>query len=614
MITNLLSNAVKFTHHGYVKLTAMLQDNMDNHITLRIAVEDTGIGIPTEKINHLFQEFTQADGSTTRRYGGTGLGLAISKKLVGLMEGKLWVESVLNQGSTFQFTVRLPLGKPLPRKPILLPKVDGLRVLVVDDQREARQVLVGLLAAFGVGSRFTPNIDVAPSSEVARELLYQAAAENRPYNLLLVDWMMPNIDGGNLLGSLNTLTPAPLAVVVSAYDSDLIHETAARFGVQDFLPKPVLPEALRALLGRITGDVINQHQSHITPSATIDLTGMRVLLVEDNTINQQLATELMTNRGARVDVAHHGAQALERLAAVAPNHYHVVLMDFQMPVMDGYEATRRLRSDDRYANLPIVALSAHAMAEEHERAKALGMNGYINKPFEPDTLYATLARFFTSSVVSPSLPVVSPPPSPNLPLPSLPNFDSGAGLSRAGGNRGLYLKLLGNFVENFDRFAESVQALLDQCHWEELERRLHSLKGVAGTLGATQVYATAAQLESACKNKQLTSADLITLNEQLTPLLTGLRPYLPVASPLPSPFITPAVPVTGVLSTELISLQTLLREGDSDAIEFWETNREKLLGSLNLKVIQGIDLALRNFELDAALSLLETLSTGSEQG
>ena len=396
VLTNLLSNAVKFTHQGHVKVSVAIDERLDDAVRLHFTVSDTGIGMSEEQVGRLFQEFTQADGSTTRKYGGTGLGLSISKKLIELMGGRIWIESEPGVGTQFHFNAVFPLVAAAGPGAMPLQGIEQLRVLIVDDQNEARTVLANLLRALRVGEAHLPlGIETASSAEEALKLIRQADDSGRPFNLLLLDWVMPGIDGAGLMRQIQAggLQQPPVSVVVSAYDSDDMHEAAKKLGIGHFLSKPVLPDALRNTLQQLTGQETCELAGDVDEAMAGDLAGMRVLLVEDNLINQQLATELLASRGAEVSLANHGEEALNILAAHPAGHFDLVLMDLQMPVMDGYEATRRLRADPRLFRQPVVAMTAHAMTEERERCLALGMNEHLSKPIDPEKLFATVARF-----------------------------------------------------------------------------------------------------------------------------------------------------------------------------------------------------------------------------
>ena len=616
ILTNLLSNSVKFTHHGYVKLTISVEERSADDVLLRFSMRDTGIGMTPEQVGNLFQEFSQADGSTTRKYGGTGLGLTISKRFVELMGGRIWVESTPGEGSSFIFTARFPFANPVPPGVAVLPGVDVLRVLVVDDQPEARLVLVDLLTALGVGTAHGGEIGCAADGAAALAMIGQAHDAGQRYDLLLLDWVMPEMDGGAVLQALQdgAMTHPPLPVVVSAYDSEVMHDVAGRLGAKHFLSKPVLPEALRKLLNTLTGNTAEERNSGNDSHIDANLNGMRVLLVEDNPINQQLAVELMESRGVDVTVANNGQEALDKLAAVAANHYHVVFMDLQMPVMDGYEATRRLRADQRYFSLPLIAMTAHAMVEERERCLALGMNGHLSKPIEPEDLYATLARYYIAPTVPVAVRPSTPPvePSEEIALPAIAGLDTAAGLRRAGNNRKLYRQMLDRFASDFADCSQTFARCLANAQWEEAERLAHTLKGLAGTLGANDVQLPAGELEAASKSRQAEAAAvaLAALTAPLTPLLTALQQHFAeqaAAKPADRPSTTDAPP--GKLPDCLPQLRQLLAEGDSDAIDLWEKHQQEFARVLSPQVAHRIGTALQNFEFDSAKALLDEQAT-----
>jgi len=620
ILTNLLSNSVKFTHQGYIKLTITVDERSDDDLLLRFSVRDTGIGMTPEQISKMFQEFTQADGSTTRKYGGTGLGLTISKKFVEMMGGRIWIESTPGEGANFIFTARFPIAKPIPFVAAVLPGVDVLRVLVVDDQPEASLVLVDLLNVLGVGAVHEQKIACASSGKEALAMIRQAFDTGHPYDLLMLDWVMPDMEGDGVLQELQNsgMTTLPLPVVVSAYDSEIMHEAAERLGARHFLPKPVLPEHLRILLNTLTGNTTAEDKTDQDSKVKADLNGMRVLLVEDNLINQQLAIELMESRGVKVTVANNGQESLDQLAAVDPTHFHLVLMDLQMPVMDGYEATSRLRNDSRYYLLPLVAMTAHAMVEERERCLALGMNGHLSKPIEPDDLYETLAHYYTG----PAAPVVTADKKsarsdfkkddPTIELPVIKGLDTEIGLRRAVNKKKLYRHLLLMFTNDYSDFYNIFKNYLDSELWEEAERRAHSLKGLAGTLGSEGVQLAAGLLEAACEKRNMedAAAALTAMTPPLTDLLSGLQKYFalneqPTTGPASTVLSEPSQ--QGKLPDCLPQLRQLLSEGDNDAINLWEKHQNEFACILPPQIVDRIGMALQNFDFDAAQALLAEL-------
>ena len=621
VLTNLLSNAVKFTHHGDVKLSVTLTTHNEACFDLVFSITDTGIGMTPEQQSRLFQQFSQADDSTTRKYGGTGLGLVISKRFVELMGGDITVESAEKKGTCFQFAIRLPRALSSPAVPVTQAAVAALRVLVVDDQNEARLVMLDLLTTLGVGQPPIGCAHAAASGREALGLIEAAFHAQTPYDLLLLDWAMPIMDGGELIRELNSWpeTQRPLAVVVSAYDSDNMHTLATQLGVQHFLPKPVLPDALRQLLAVLTNQTLEADETEAHLLALPSLVGMRILLVEDNPINQQLARELLEDVGIQVDVADHGAIGLEMLATHPAHYYAVVLMDLQMPVMDGHEATRRIRADARYLKLPILAMTAHAMTEAHDYCLAIGMNGHITKPIDPEQLYLALQPYAkTVSIATDAdtvLPLAAPatllppvaPPHPPAPaeLPPIAGLDTERGLYQVGGKTTLYLTLLRRFTEDYASAADKLTALLAQGAWPELEREAHTLKGLAGTIGAVDLPPLAAQLERCSKSAQAAEAEaaLQALGAHLVALLSAIAEALPltVVTPAPSAAL-PSEPQAAALMTALLQH---LAEGDSDACNLWQNHLAAFSAILPVSTVGQLNHAFDQFDFDAALTLLQ---------
>ncbi len=630
VLTNLLSNAVKFTHHGCVKLLIHIQDADVNGVTLRFTVSDTGIGMTPEQIERLFQEFTQADGSTTRKYGGTGLGLTISKRIVELMGGQIWVESEPSQGSSFNFTARFPTTKPPAPPAIPMPRADAMRVLVVDDQPDARLALADLLGALGVGTTTPGGIDCADDGDTALAMVEQSHALRRPYDLILIDWVMPRLDGAGMLTQLQehhgSDRPGPLAVVVSAYDSDQLHNTAKALGVQHFLPKPVLPESLRDLIRGLVGSA--EGASHVVreKATDLDLTGLRVLLVEDNPINQQLTVELLEARGVEVEVASNGQEGIDKIHAHAPDHFRVVLMDLQMPVMDGYEATRQLRLDERHLDLPIIAMTAHAMPDERQRCQVLGMNAHISKPIEPDKLYETLASYLlsTNTDTRPGPTTQSVPRTECGPaqapadLPHAFGLDTATGLRHTGGNAKLYVQLLRRFEVDFSSFCPRMQAMLDAGDRVSAQRTAHTLKGLCATLGAMRVHDRATELETALATNSPTDETrcLASINLELNTLFAALREQAHDGERKRDlrPGLPPAPEEDRSASTMLArdvqwlnQLCALLSQGDNDARALWQSRKVDLTEHVGMQVIQEISGAIDNFDFDSALNKLKAI-------
>lgn len=624
ILTNLLSNSVKFTHQGFVKLTVTLQERTDDEVVLLFRICDTGIGMSPEQVARLFQEFTQVDGSTTRKYGGTGLGLTIVKKFVELMHGEIHVKSEVDKGSSFVFTARFALAKGVSQEHPALNDVEKLRVLIVDDQQEARMVLADLLKTLKVGSAVEDGITCVVSGNDALGEIKHADEKLQPYDLVFVDWIMPYMDAGQFLQTLQALELShhPECVVVSAYDSGVMRDAVSEVNVSHFLSKPVLPNALRHLLATLTGHEIEEKWQGNSHNINVNLNGMRVLLVEDNLINQHLAIELMTKKGVKVTLANNGQEALEQLSNELPDFYHVVLMDLQMPTMDGYEATRRIRSDSRYVELPIIAMTAHALVEERERCKSIGMNGHVSKPIDPDDFYNVLARYYTSETdilmeIAESAPEILDIPEFAKPLLQIQSLSALKAVKRVANDWTLYQTMLSMFVTDYANCKHDFSQLIQNDNWDEIYRAAHTFKGVTGTLGLNEISEIALEFELQCKKQDTLQAlqilELLTL--KLEPVLDALQQFFATQNTEKqiSENLKTSENLTDELPTCLPRIIELLAEGDAEAIELWDSHRHEFECVLNAQNLHKTEVALQNFEFDTAHELLFALQNSKSR-
>ena len=392
VIANLINNAIKFTEQGEVYLTVELLEQVGERATLGFSVMDTGIGMTPDQAARLFQPFSQADASTTRKHGGTGLGLTICRRLVELMGGEIWLESEPGDGSTFLFTVSVGVSSGVARSRVAPEQLRAVSALVVDDNAAARDILVHALV--GVCAR----VDAVSSGEEAIAAVRQHDSD-RPYDVIFMDWRMPGMDGiqaTRLIKEDPSLTTRPAVVLVTAFGREEVREEAERIQMDGFLLKPVTASMLFDILVALFAGA-GEDRTALAPLGDRHadrLRGLRVLLAEDNEINQQIAVELLEGVGATVEVANDGVDAVRKvLSQPTPPDYDVVLMDLQMPEMDGYQATREIRSDPRFASFPIVAMTAHATIEERQKCLDAGMNGHVSKPINPSSLFDTLERF-----------------------------------------------------------------------------------------------------------------------------------------------------------------------------------------------------------------------------
>jgi PAS domain S-box-containing protein len=500
VLINLGGNAVKFTEQGEVCLSIKVLALDAAKVTLQFAVSDTGIGIAPENQALIFSGFTQAEASITRRFGGTGLGVAISQRLVTLMGGTLELDSALGRGSRFFFTLELPLAVANPDQPDLpLPVPQALRVLVVDDNANVRELFKSMAESLGW------QVTLADSGEQALSLLQQHQGAAKPFEAIFIDWQMPGLDGWQTSEQIRTLLPAPLApliVMVTANQREmLLQRSAAEQALLDgFLVKPVTASMLfDALVDAQASAMPGTSKVLAQPVQSQRLAGMRILLVEDNLNNQQIAFELLEAEGAGIIIANHGQEALDILTA-NPRAFDVVLMDLQMPVMDGLTATRQIRQNLALADLPIVAMTANAMQSDREACAAAGMNEHVGKPFEVQHLVNVLRQqvglatlpLASSSAVSPATPALAN---------SVDAAAASAGVNLAqalqfmAGQQELYERLLPMFLENLAAIPEQLHALMAQGDTQSASRLLHSLKGLAGQMGVTALALEAAKDE-----------------------------------------------------------------------------------------------------------------------
>ncbi|PHV33891.1 multi-sensor hybrid histidine kinase [Janthinobacterium sp. BJB312] len=493
VLINLTNNAIKFTEKGEIVVTIRLQQLEEHAAVLRVDVRDTGIGLTPPQRSKLFQAFTQADTSTTRHHGGTGLGLTISKRLVEMMEGEIDLVSEAGVGSTFFFTARFGLAA-VPRDNLLLPQqFHGLRVLVVDDNPSAREIFVSMLTALGFEAR------AVLGGALAIGAVAQARAEGRPYGLVLMDWKMPGMSGLDTLAGIRAdaagIDATPACIMVTAFHREALLEAARQrdLPLDGVLNKPVSASTLLDQIAFVFGGVTGQSRKTQRQSSYRDderaLRGAWLLLVEDNEVNQEVAQHILNDAGIRVDIASNGAIAL---AKIEENAYDGVLMDCQMPVMDGYQATRKLRQDPRYSNLPVIAMTANAMVGDKEKCLDAGMNDFIAKPIDVAQLFGTLARWIAPATPQEVAAVVA---QPEAELPVIAGLKMAEAMRRVGGNAALMRKLLERFVETQFDAMQRIVAAIENNQLETAIREAHTLKGLAGNIGAGGLADSAARVE-----------------------------------------------------------------------------------------------------------------------
>jgi CheY-like chemotaxis protein len=493
VLINLCSNAVKFTAQGEIVVVTVKSVMTDeDHITLRFSVRDTGVGMSEEQMRGLFQPFNQLDASTTRRYGGTGLGLAICKKLVTLMGGEIGVKSQPGKGSDFFFTATFGLVKDEADAEPVQP-VQGLRdlrILVVDDSANSRDIFQSLLRGLG----YRPTM-VSVAGDGLAEI--ERAAADRPYDLVLLDWKMPEIDGFEFARRVRAATNIrqPRIVMVTAYGDDALMRRAAAEKLDGCLTKPVNASALMDSIHVAFGADLAQAASQDVPAdglrAPALLRGKQVLLVEDNEFNQIVASELLTDvAGMEVVVAANGQDAVQH---VRSRHFDAVLMDVQMPIMDGYQATALIRHDAAQRTLPIIAMTAHAMARDREKCLAVGMNDYVTKPFDPAELFSVLAKW-----IAIDRGLERPAPAADDTRRDVEHGVSfELGLHRCLGRHELYERILSRFLATRLDDARDIRAALAARDLDRAAGIAHSIISTAGTIGAEGLSDAARALQLA---------------------------------------------------------------------------------------------------------------------
>ena len=496
ILINLIGNAIKFTETGEVVVRVERLENTATHARLAFSVRDTGIGITPEQQQRLFQAFTQADDSTTRKYGGTGLGLIICKRLVELMAGEIWVTSEVGMGSTFHFTVCFGLGDSVA-SPALPDHLKGMHVLIVDDNRTARRVLAGYCA------NLLLTVKEAAGGGQAVAMVRQAAVAGQAFGLVLID----SLHSAEIVRTIRAdtmLTSQPMIVLTGAVSGkDSVRQEVEDIAVNGFLAKPVIASTLANTLLAICDGTTRTQPVEEEGHRCFD--GLHILLVEDNVVNQQIAVELLTGAGITVEVAENGRVAIEKIQA--GGCYDIVLMDLQMPEMDGYAATAAIRANPSCATLPILAMTAHVMAEERALCLKVGMNDHIAKPINPAALFDTLARWDRRQGTDAPATVLLPEDW----------IDIHSALRRVGGNTSFYKKLLIQFAAQHAQDAVCIQALLTAGERQEAKHRTHAIRGAAANLGAFKLAEHAREIEQAIGSGQENDAML----RQLTTALDG---------------------------------------------------------------------------------------------
>jgi two-component system sensor histidine kinase/response regulator len=621
VLVNYANNAVKFTEQGEVEISVAVQQFTEQEVLLRFSVRDTGIGIDEEQRKLLFKDFEQADNSTTRKYGGTGLGLAIVGRLVKLMGGEFGLDSTPGQGSTFWFTAQL--GCPARSQPRLLvpgPK-SAARVLVVDDNASTRQHMGEML------SRMNFSVALADGGKAALQAVQAAQACDEPHDVILLDWQMPDMGGVEVAHAIRALglPRQPHLCLLTAFGREHLFAEAKAQGIESLLVKPVSASVMFDHLMRVLGRPTAQDSAADLPvRQSIDvkpLWGARMLLVEDNEINREVATEMLEDIGVVVTVAENGRRALDLLGA---RSFDLVLMDVQMPVLDGIAATVAIRAMPALHALPVIAMTANAMAEDRQRCLDAGMNDFVAKPIDPDQLWRALLRWTPRRPEASGDEVVDAvrdaaervPGATALVLPwPVDGLDTVAGLHRCLGKPDFYRSLLQQFVDRQAHICYQIEQALHAAQWERAQRLAHTLKGVAGTLGAVQLQALAEALEAAIVAARVGSVDpaslrpqvraldecLLLLIQQLSLALGPTRSLVSRAAPGADPLEADAddVPLVDIAR----DLSQLFAQGEFGAVALLTRHNRQLRLAMG-NDFDRLERAVQEFDFGRALIIL----------
>lgn len=562
VLLNLGNNAVKFTPQGEVVFAVRLEEETDEAVLLHFSVRDTGIGMTAEQQDNLFQQFSQADSSITRKYGGTGLGLVISRRLIGMMDGRIWVESAPGEGSTFHCTARFRKQADSNQRSGRDNVLPALRILVVEDNASARTIFSAMLQGFG----FT--VDAASSPGAALRLL-EGQTDTRRYDLAILDWDFPGMTGIDLARAMQgsaAIAHVPPAILVSAFNSvDLQQEAQGVDIIKDILVKPVMPSTmLDAIMLAKDGEMRRESRLMLRRDelneTTARLQTATLLVVEDNEINQDVAAELLTLHGIDFRIAENGQVALDMLDR---EHFDGVLMDCQMPVMDGYTAARKIREQERFKDLPIIAMTANVMAGDSEKSLAAGMNDHIGKPVRVPELLAVMDKW-----IRPAVPLPFAPRQHTGGIPGcIPGVDFAAASTIVSGDVELYRQLLSKFHKKYKDFVQLFRDAQKEEDTAAPTRCAHSLKGVAANLGVYGVQVRAAALESACRDRlsaQDIDAALQDVADELSKVMPGLAGWL--TSSASSPGLSAPVRVQGDTIECIAQLRSMIEASDIQAL------------------------------------------------
>ena len=624
VLINLVNNAIKFTEKGNVTLSIKNISHSSEEINLRFEVKDTGIGLSEHQRNKLFNAFSQADESTTRKYGGTGLGLTISKKLVELMRGEIGVESEPGVGSTFYFNAYFGIQPTQRQLYLTAQELNGLKILVVDDYPAAREIMTTML-----NSLKFDTLSVEDGFK-ALQLLETAESQGKPYDLVFIDWHMPDKNGNETIEYIRTsgkLATMPAMIVITADSREDLNFPSDMHFVKGVITKPINPsmllDSILNALGKEAAQKTRKSEKEANnKEAENKVKGAFLLLVEDNVVNQELALEILQGADIRVDVANNGEEAVNK---IHQSNYDGVLMDCQMPIMDGFQATRKIREDARFATLPILAMTANAMAGDKEKCIECGMNDHIAKPIDVNQLFSTLAKWIQRKANTTPLrevpilsevkaPIAIDAPKDANALPRhITGLDLHNALARVGGNERLLKKLIVRFRDTQQTVMERIEVALNSQDQETAKREVHTLKGLAANIGATELSKLAlhAEAEFQSRDEEALKKALSLVDIELRNQLAHITDQIPVLTKI-SKDATTTPPIVHIEMVEVAEkMRKLLIE-----LSALDANAAATLDSLTpvLNAL-GYDAAVAelvhcigNFDFDTALTHIRRLA------
>jgi len=619
ILVNLVSNAIKFTDQGHILIEVGLAEKQlgsvdDKQLTLEFSVSDTGIGLAESTMNNLFQSFTQADSSITRKFGGTGLGLSICKELSGLMGGEVWVESKLGEGSKFSFNILCEEVISPINELTNIEAIKGLNVLVVDDNELCLNVITELLQEFHC------EITAVACAETALYLLAQAKKNNQAFDLVITDWRMPKMDGIAFAQAIQTNTnqyDVRAVLMVTAFDKNDAMPLAHSAGIDGFLEKPVNSALLLESMMDVLKIDPDEDFYSMKNAGLMDFSSADILLVEDNELNQQVVLGFLEDTKAKVDVACNGLIAIEKLAS---KNYDLVLMDIQMPEMDGVTATQEIRKQAKYKDLPIIAMTAHAMPDELNKCLEVGMNEYFTKPIDPNALFSLMARYLSDKINGlqhedknlevPELLISHPEKTLIERITDLGCLDSDKALLAMGGRTHIYEKLVIDFCRTTQGLNQQIQQAYQDKDFATLYRIVHSLKSNSAYIGAQLLSELAEKLELEIKS---TPENIFFLIEKLTMehqrLLTALAPLTEDNNTEADKTHVGELVNKKLLSVLLNSMLDLLEQEDAEAEDLLPQLQELTKGSEFSELVNNIVELVEDIEYASAIKIITRLES-----